>query len=562
VKSIQRTGLYLLYSVPLLFLAVFFFYPLANIVRVSLLPDGQLDLSGIGETVRKPFLRRVLWFTLWQATVSTLLTLLLGLPLAYIFARYRFPGKTLMRALTTIPFVMPTVVVAVAFTSLAGRNGILNDWLQDVLVLDEPPIQIVRSIWGVLLAHVFYNVSVIVRTVGGFWGNLNPNLGEAAGVLGAAPRRVLWTVILPLLLPSIFAASLLVFLFCFTSFGVVLILGGLRYATLEVEIYRQAVSLFNLPVAAFLSLLQMGITFTIMAVYTQLQARTSLPLEMRPQRSTERTPSTHREKLLVIGTVAAILTFLLAPLLALAWRSITLGDDGLTARYYAELTINRRQSAFFVPPLIAVRNSLIYAVATMLLSLFLGIVSAYLLVRPRRSGARTVSSRLNSVLDPLFLLPLGTSAVTLGFGYIISMGPLRTSLLLVPVAHTLIAAPFVVRTFLPALRGLDPRLRESAAVMGAPPARVWWSVDVPILLRAALVGAVFAFTISLGEFGATLLISRPNAPTMPVVIYRALSEPGLLNYGQALAMSTILMVVSAAGLLLIERFRIRGMAEF
>jgi thiamine transport system permease protein len=156
------------------------------------------------------------------------------------------------------------------------------------------------------------------------------------------------------------------------------------------------------------------------------------------------------------------------------------------------------------------------------------------------------------------MLPLGTSAVTLGLGYIVTMGAWRTSLWLVPVAHTLIAAPFVLRTFLPALRSVDPRLREAAAVLGASPTRVWWHVDLRILWRALLVSAAFAFTISLGEFGATLLIYRPEMPTMPVVIYRALGQPGMSNYGQALAMSTLLMGVCAAALLLIERFRLPG----
>jgi thiamine transport system permease protein len=240
--------------------------------------------------------------------------------------------------------------------------------------------------------------------------------------------------------------------------------------------------------------------------------------------------------------------------LALAWRSFTLGEEGFTLRYYQELTLNRRQSAFFVTPAAAVRNSLYFALATVVLSLFFGIVSAYLLAQPRRG--------LTAILEPIFLLPLGASAVTLGFGYIIAMGPLRASPLLTPMAHTLIASPFVVRTFLPALRSLDPRLRESAAVLGASPLRVWREVDAPILFRAALVSAAFAFTVSLGEFGATLLVSRPDMPTMPVVIYRALGQPGLLNYGQALAMSTILMVVSGLSLLAIERFRIQGIGEF
>jgi len=164
------------------------------------------------------------------------------------------------------------------------------------------------------------------------------------------------------------------------------------------------------------------------------------------------------------------------------------------------------------------------------------------------------------------MLPLGTSAVTLGFGYIIALDQppldLRASPLLIPVAHTLIAFPFVVRALLPVLRGINPRLREAAAVLGASPGRVIWEVDTPILARAILIGAVFAFTISLGEFGATLLIGRPEFPTMPLVIFRFLGQPGVDNYGQALAMSTLLMLVTTLGFLAIERLRIGDLGEF
>ena len=551
---VRRLPLYLLYSLPLGFMAAFFVYPLAAILRVSFIEDGALALGEALSILREPFFWRILWFTTWQAVASTALTLILGLPLAFVFAHYDFPGKTLLRALMTIPFVMPTVVMAAAFSALLGGTGLLNQWAQSFFHLSGPPVQVMQTAWIIILAHAFYNVSVIVRAVGGFWSSLNPHLEEAAAVLGAGRWRRWREVTFPLLTPSVIAASLLVFLFCFTSFGIVLILGGLRFATLEVEIYRQSVSLFNLPVAGFLCLVQMALTFTVMAFYTRMQARSSLPLELRPQRSTARRPARRLEWLILVASLLLMLTILLAPLLTLAWRSFTLGGQGFTLMYYQELAADRRQSAFFVPPAAAIRNSLIFAIGATFLSLALGIVSAYLLARPR--------SRLTAVLDPLFLLPLGTSAVTLGFGYIIAMGSLRTSLWLVPIAHTLIAWPFVVRTLLPALRSLDPRLREAAAVMGAAPARRWWEVDVPMLFRTALVGAAFAFTISLGEFGATLLISRPDYPTMPVVIYRALGQPGLLNYGQALAMSTVLMAVSAAGLILIERFRIQEIGEF
>jgi len=164
------------------------------------------------------------------------------------------------------------------------------------------------------------------------------------------------------------------------------------------------------------------------------------------------------------------------------------------------------------------------------------------------------------------MLPLGTSAVTLGLGYIVALDQpplnLRASPLLLPLAHTLVAFPFVVRSLLPALRGLNPRWREAASVLGASRARIVREIDLPIVARAMLVGAVFAFTVSVGEFGATLLIARPDFPTMPVVIYRLLGAQGSLNQGQGLAMSTLLMLVCAVSFILIERFRVGDIGEF
>jgi len=553
----------LLYALPLIFLAIFYFYPLLSILSLSLMPQGRLDLSGVQALWTRPYLAQVLWFTFWQAAVSTGLTLLLGLPAAYVYARYDFPAKSLLRALTTIPFVMPTVVVGAAFVTLLGPRGVVNDWLMTAFDLTQPPVNLLYTVWIILLAHAFYNATVVVRIVGGFWANLDPRLGEAAAVLGAPRWRRTWEVTLPLLLPSITAASLLVFLFCFTSFGVILILGGPLFSTLEVEIYRQTVNYFNLSLAAVLSLVQLAITFVVMVVYTRLQARASLPLNLRPQSMTTRRPVSGREWLLVGGVNTVLVVFLLTPLLALAVRSVTLGPGPPTLRYYQALGSSPTQSVFFVPPIEAIRNSLLFALAAVALSLLLGLISAYLLAETGPGGRQ---SRLARALDPIFLLPLGTSAVTLGFGYIVALDQpplnLRTSLALIPLAYTLLAMPFVVRSILPVLRGLNPRLRESAAVMGASPAQILREIDLPIIGRAVLVAAVFAFTISLGEFGATLLLYQPRYPTMSVVIYRALSQPGLVNYGQALAMSTLLMGVCLAGLLLIERVRVGDVGEF
>jgi thiamine transport system permease protein len=278
---------------------------------------------------------------------------------------------------------------------------------------------------------------------------------------------------------------------------------------------------------------------------------------------------TWRSRILAGILVILISVFLLAPLAALGLRSFTrleangsgLGGDGLqwTLDYYRELSINRRGSLFFTPPLTAVGVSLGYALTTMGLAVILGLPASWAL-------AREGSSRINRLLDPILMLPLGTSAVTLGLGFIVALDrpplDLRASPVLVPLAHTLVAFPFVVRSLVPALRSIRPRLRQAAAVMGASPRQVLRYIDLPLVGRALLVGATFAFTISIGEFGATALIARPEYPTLPIAIFRYLGQPGALNYGQAMALSTILMGITAAGMLAIERFRIADVGEF
>jgi thiamine transport system permease protein len=560
----------LLYSIPLLFLTLFFFYPLLTIFGMSLAPGGRLDLSAL-EVLKDPYYLRTIWFTTWQATLSTALTLALALPGAYVFARYQFSGKNTLRALTTIPFVLPTVVVAAAFGALLGPNGRVNSVLMGLFGLEQPALNLQHKLIIILIAHIFYNYAVVLRLVGGFWTNLNPRLEEAAAVLGAGRWRLFREVTLPLLMPAVTASALLVFIFCFTSFGVILLLGGPRFATIEVEIYYQTVSFLDLPVAAVLSLVQILFTTVLIWLYTRLQAGVSVPLDLRPQAATQRHPKTWHARLTVGLNVGFIAIMLVTPLLALVERSLATAG-GYSLVYYNELDINRRGSALFVPPVDAIRNSVSYALVTVVLAVGLGTIAARLLAGQGFSrengtdGSSLITCRLRALLDPVLMLPLGVSAVTLGFGYIVALDQpplnLRTSPWLTPLAHTLVALPFVVRALLPALRGMNPRWREAATTLGAAPWRVWLEIDLPIVGRAMLVGAVFAFTISMGEFGATSLIARPERPTMPVAIGRFLSQPGALNQGQALAMSTLLMLVCLVGFLTIERFRIRGIGEF
>jgi thiamine transport system permease protein len=389
---------------------------------------------------------------------------------------------------------------------------------------------------------------------------MDPRLEQTAASLGANPRQIFRYVTLPLLKPALLAGSLMVFIFDFTSFGVILLLGGVQFSTLEVEIYNQALNLFNLPQAAWLSVIQLLCTLVFSIFYSRMTSRQPVPLDPRLNPPTRAKSWKQR---LFVGSLAALLfVFYAFPLLSLPFRSVfRLETDrggradveyGMTLDYYKELFINRRSSIFYVPPGAALGNSLGYAALTVVLSLSLGYPAATALAHP---------GRLERLLDPILFLPLGASSVTLGLGFILAFGRLLAYPWMVPIAHTLVALPFVIRTLQPTLASIPDRLKQAAATLGASPRRIRWQVEWPIMRRAVLSAMVFAFTISLGEFGATLLLSRPEYPTLPVAIYRFLSQPGGMNYGQAMAMATILMLAAGAGILGIEKLRLPGTAD-
>lgn len=542
---------------PVGFLALFFFYPLVVVLSASLLADSA-PITSVGWSR----IAATTGFTFWQAALSTLLTFAIGLPGAYVLARYEFPGRKLLSGLTSLPFILPTVVAAAGFNALIGPRGWLNLAAMSLFGLDEPPVRIMGTLGAILLAHVFYNTTIVLRMVGGALAGLNPRPGLAARTLGATPWQEFTRVTLPALMPAAASAALLVFLFDFTSFGVVMLMGSPGQATLEVEIYTQAIHLFNLRTAAVLTLIQFGCTLLISLVYKRISAHvaTSSPVD---ERRTRQIPHRPGQAASVAAVSLLLFVLVVSPLTALVSRSfIRLEADrgqrgevqtGLTFAYYQALFENPRQSIFYVPPVEAVRNSFIYGAGTAVIATLIGLPAAYSLRR----------RKLGRLLDIVWMLPLGASAVTMGLGLLLAFTRPGTSWAgqpwMIPAAHTLVALPFVIRTLGPALQALPENLHSAAGTLGARPLLVFWLVDLPLLRRPIISSLIFSFTISLGEFGATTFLARPDFPTIPVAIFRYLAQPGGLNYGQAMAMASILLAVFCLGLIAIEKLRLPGM---
>lgn len=512
-----RWGWVAVAAIPTVFIVYFFVYPLARILSLGI---SELSIGASGVEAR---LLRVGWFTLWQSMVSTGLTFIAAAPLTWAVSRYEFPGRRLAMGLVTVPFVLPTVVVGTAFVALGWRE----------------------SIGAILAAHVFFNVAVVVRTVSTLWSRIDPRILEAARVLGASSGEVFRKVTLPLLRPALAAAASIVLLFTFTSFGVVLILGGYQYATLEVEIYRQAIDLFDLPLAAALAIVQLVGVGAALLWYSRYQERTAVSWTL--ESGSNRLSPSGWARWGVAAAVTGTLGVLGIPLGVLVGRSFT-------GPYYSALLTDDRVVG---NPLSAVGNSLKFALVAMLVATLIGLMAATVITVRKGEVSRW--------FDLTLMLPLGTSAVTIGFGFIIALGwpvDLRASIWLVPIAHALVAVPFVVRSTVPTLRSIPEETRQAAAVLGASPFRVWREIDLPIVSRAALVGAGFAFVISLGEFGATSFIARPNSATIPTMIFRLLSRPGEISFGTAMALSVVLAVITAGVVMAIDKARFGELGTF
>lgn len=530
-------------AVPLVFLGVFFAWPVLALVGRGFVPDGTLDLSGFADVFSRPRTWRIVGLTLAQASIGTVLSVLLGVPGAYVLHRCRFPGVGVLRAFVTVPFVLPTVVVGVAFRALLRDNGPLG-----FLHLDG-------TFTAIVAALVFFNYAVVVRTVGGLWQRLDPRPEQAARSLGASPARAFWSVTLPALTPAITSAASLVFLFCATAFGTVLVLGGMQYGTVETEIWIQTTQFLDLRAAAVLSVVQVVVVVAALAVAGRARARRERALSLVAPGAAAGPARPHPVPAAVTGVVLVLLAL---PLGALLLGSLRTGDSwGLD--HYRALGTTGGRNALTVTVWEALGNSLRVAVDATLLALVVGCLVALVVSRrPRRPAAR----RAVGVLDGVFMLPLGVSAVTVGFGALLTLGhpfgvatDLRSSGVLVPVVQAVVAVPLVVRTVLPVLRAIDPRLREAAGTLGAGPGRVLLGIDGALAARSAGLAVGFAFAVSLGEFGATSFLARPDLPTLPVVIFRLIGQPGADNYGMALAASVVLAVLTAGVMALAERFR-------
>jgi thiamine transport system permease protein len=448
-------------------------------------------------------------------------------------------------------------MVAVGFLAMFGRNGPLNTAL---VTLGLGRLDLLFTLEVIVVAHAFYNAPLVIRLVTAAWESVDARRVESARAMGATPLRAFRDVVLPSLLPSLLTAALLTFVFTFMSFPIVLALGGLRLATVEVWLFARVQNL-ELAEAATLATLETVVTLSLTYLYLRYEARQvragsgGAPVPRRPLfegPKTVRDPA--RLGLLAYGLLALVV--FVGPMASMVLASVTGPDGSLTLDYYRFLIDQQvAETAGTTRPLPAILNSLLFGAGTLLLALPLGVVVSVVATRGGR-GSR--------VAEALLTAPLAVSGVVVGLGLLQTLvfgtevfghrltatGPVAIVL-----AHAVAAYPFVTRNVTPALGGLDPRLSDAARSLGATRLRALLDVELPLVAAALVAGSAFAFAISVGEFDSTVLLAEGvDSYTMPVALERYIGNRSLgPNLGPATAMGTVLLAVTAVSFVVIDR---------
>ena len=398
--------------------------------------------------------------------------------------------------------------------------------------------------WVILAAHLCFNLAVVLRTVGAALGAIDPDLEPAARLLGASPVGAAWRVVLPVVAPAVAAAGIIVFLFCLTSFGVIVILGG------GVGDHHRGGDLD--PGDPSVRSVRRGCALPAAAARRRGDARGP-----RPGGSSSGGPGRLRgpdaapapgagQRLAVVGAAAAVVVVSVLPLVALLERSLRTGDTWSLANWRG-LGSAAAGTGLQVSPWDAVAVSMLTSSAATALAMALAL-----------PAVRVVARRPGGASDRVLLLPLGVSSTTIGLGLLLAVGrpplDLRGSWWLVPVAQALVALPLVVRVVLPALRAIPASVLDGAALLGVGPSARWWRVELPLVRRSIAAGAGLALVACLGEFGATVFLARSSRPTVPVAIERLMSRPGGAGFGQAMALSCVLVVLCGAVIALVDRW--------
>ena len=519
----KRGRYYLIRAIPaLMLLVLLFLLPLSFSFHRSF-SDGFGSLLGI---FRDGYTYRLLSFTLKQSLLSAFISVLAAIPFAAFISTYSFPGRKAILTLASLSFTLPAILVVLGFVIWYGNNGILNRALMQILSMDEPPLRILYSFSAVILAHVYLNFPVALSLLTASWTSMPDAEEKASYLMGSGHLRTFFRITLPKLRGSLIAAFMLIFLFCFSSFTIVMVLGGKpEFSTLESEIYRRLHTEGNVNGAASISVFVI-IVNSVMLIATSGARRSTR--KSRKERELKRARGMRLLQAFLISLI--ILLFLLPPLLAIAYRSFYTKEGTFTLSAWKSVFRGGKGLLGSAPK--AILSSFLIAIVSAFVSVML---AERLSLYSAKSGSHLVPF--------LATLPMATGSVTLGMGFLLVSSFIHSSssavsYMLVIAAHLIITIPFAVRTILPGARSISDSIALSSLTLGASMKKTIRKAERPLLSPYIRKAFAFSFAISLGEVNATLTLSEGSVSTIPVLMYRMIDT---YNYQGASALGIILL---------------------
>ena len=518
--------------IALIFLA-FFVSPLIHLVMTGI---GDLaSRSSVAGGAVAPGLGRTLKFSALQAFLSSVLSVAAALPGAYAISHYRFRARRFFQSLSLVPFVLPSVIVIICMISFYGRSGVLNTIL-------GTKFNLIYNFSGILLAHLFYNFAIALRIVGDGWSRISDEYGEVARGLGDTRSRVFFKITLPLLLPSIASALVLVFIYCFMSFGIVLVFGGVKYATLEVRIYQELFQRLDYARGSVYAVVQLGVSVGFLAISSSLAGRQSgRKTSIRRAVPLKHASTPVRVAISLYWVLVAVFVF--GPICSMVYRSFV-GPSGMTLAPYRAL-FESGAGARNVEGLI--RSTIPAVIAR---SLFMAVLSGTATFVIAVSAALLLRRRRAPFWRGFYQMPLGMTVVGLAAGLRLLFGEIIPPLVLVMIGQFFLAFPMVFRIASTVVGDLHQGLIECAQSLGARPGYALRTVTIPVLRRGLINAYAFAIALVFADFTIVLGVGRGAIVTFPVAIYRLI---GFRSFDFALALSGLYILFCLLLFIVIDR---------
>jgi iron(III) transport system permease protein len=548
----------------LAFFALFLFYPLANTLRSAAFVGGAFSLSSFAILVDDPVILEGILNSLNIAIIVTAFTAIVTLPLGILMTRRRFPGRSILEPLLLVPLILPPFVGAIGLSQLFARFGSVNLLLMDLgLLAPNHPIDWFGGrMLGVVVMEVLHLYPIMYLNIAAALSSVDPALEEAARNLGASGGRVFRTVTLPLMAPGIFAGAAVVFIGAFTELGTPLVFEFRK--VVPVQIFDRLNETQD-PTGHALVLLVLALTIAIFVA-----ARGSF--------------GTARYEMFARGSTATREATLSRPALAAAWIfgfglvAISLLPhlgvllSSVAQRWYfsvlpQEVTLSFYGSVFsHETTLPAIRKSLLYASASTVVDVVLGIFIAYVLVRKRIPFA--------NILDATAMLPLMLPGIVLAFAYLATFGnqqfssglfayaplnPLVDPTILLIAAYAVRRLPYTVRAAYAGFQQTSVTLEEASMNLGASPARTIARITLPLIRANLLAGGILAFAFAMLEVSDSLMLAlKPEYYPIAKAIYDLLGRIGDGPF-IASAMGVLAMALLGVCLAVGARFLGRGL---